>query len=146
MQGFDKNKGVEDLEAAVTHLRGLSDCTGKVGSVGFCLGGLLAYLMVCRTSVDASVGYYGVNIQDHLDEAQKITAPLMLHRAGQDEFVPPEALEKVHEGLKSHPMVTMHDYPEDGHAFARPGGKNYNVTAARIADERTLAFFRAHLG
>ena len=65
-------------------------CTGKVGALGYCLGGQLAYLTAARTDSDASVGYYGINIQDQLDEADKIKHPLMLHIAEADEYVPPD--------------------------------------------------------
>src|SRR3546814_15864087 len=77
--------------------------SGKVGTVGFCLGGFLAYMMACRSDADANVGYYGVGIQDKLSEAAKIGKPLMLHIAGADKFVPPEAQEKIKEGLSGKP-------------------------------------------
>ncbi|HEY0265290.1 MAG TPA: dienelactone hydrolase family protein, partial [Rhizomicrobium sp.] len=65
MNRFNPDTGTDDIQAAITHLRGLTGVTGKVGAVGWCLGGLLAYLTAARTDSDASVGYYGVNIQDH---------------------------------------------------------------------------------
>ena len=99
MTRFDAAAGVKDIQATITHLRGVQGCSGKVGAVGYCLGGLLAYLTACRTDADASVGYYGVNIQEMLGEAKAIKAPLMLHIAGKDEFVPPEAQKKVMDGL-----------------------------------------------
>ena len=90
-QGFDEDKGVEDLIATLNTLRQLPECTGKVGSVGFCLGGKLAYLMATRSDADCSVGYYGVGIENNLDEIGNIQKPLMLHIAESDQFVPPEA-------------------------------------------------------
>ncbi len=129
----------------LTHLRGVKGCTGKVGAVGYCLGGLLAYLTACRTDSDASVGYYGVNIQEMLGEAKAIKAPLMLHIAGKDEFVPPEAQQKVMAGLKNNPQVTIHHYPTMDHAFAREGGAHYDKACADLANGRTATFFRQHL-
>ena len=76
-------------------------CTGKVGALGYCLGGQLAYLTAARTDSDASVGYYGINIQNRLDEAGKIKHPLMLHIAEADEYVPPPAQAKIEAGAQS---------------------------------------------
>src|SRR3546814_7028711 len=100
-------------------MRAMPECTGRVGTVGFCLGGFLAYMMACRSDADANVGYYGVGIQDKLSEAAKIGKPLMLHIAGADKFVPPEAQAKIKEGLSGNPHVTIHDYPGLDPAFAR---------------------------
>src|SRR5687768_2567160 len=71
-KGFDQTKGVDDLKATLAALRKHPACTGKVGAVGYCLGGRLAYLMSTRTDVDASVGFYGVGIEGLLDEAKNI--------------------------------------------------------------------------
>lgn len=145
-QRFDVDKGIDDLKASLAELRNHPACKGKVGAVGFCLGGKLAYLMATRTDVDCSVGYYGVGIQDALGEAKNITGSLLLHIAGKDEFVPPPAQEKIHAGLKGNSHVTMYDYPNCGHAFARPGGAHWDQAAADQAGKRSLEFFRRHLG
>jgi carboxymethylenebutenolidase len=145
MTRFDADAGIKDIQSTITHLRGLPGCSGKVGAVGYCLGGLLAYLTACRTDSDASVGYYGVNIQDKLDEAKTIKKPLMLHIAGKDEFVPPEAQKTVMDGLAANPLVTIHHYPQMDHAFAREGGAHYDKACADLANGRTATFFREHL-
>ncbi|HYL48831.1 MAG TPA: dienelactone hydrolase family protein [Stellaceae bacterium] len=145
-QRFDVDKGVDDLKASLAVLRKHPACSGKVGAVGFCLGGKLAYLMATRTDVDCSVGYYGVGIQDALDEAKNLKHALLLHIAGRDEFVPPPAQEKIHAGLKGNAHVTMYDYPNCGHAFARPGGAHWDQAAANQAGKRSLEFFHRHLG
>jgi carboxymethylenebutenolidase len=145
-QGFDEAKGVNDLKASLAHLRGLPACTGKAGSVGYCLGGKLAYLMATRSDADCNVGYYGVGIDKALDEASKLTRPLMLHIAEKDEFCPPEAQAQIKAVLGKNPKVTIHSYPGVGHAFARPGGEHYDKAAAETANKRTAAFFKQHLG
>src|SRR5690606_24552340 len=89
MKRFDLDKGVQDIQATIAHARGLG--AAKVGAVGYCLGGLLAYLTATRTDADASVGYYGVNIPAFLGEAANIKKPLMLHVAGKDGFVDEKA-------------------------------------------------------
>lgn len=144
-QGFDLDGGSDDLGAALSALRTHEACTGKVGAIGFCLGGLLAYIAATRTDSDASIGYYGVSIPDYLGEAAKISAPLMLHIAGKDEFVPAEAQSAISERLTNHPDVTLHVYPERDHAFAREGGAHYHAEDASAAHGRSLAFLRAHL-
>ena len=141
---FDVDKGIVDIGATIDTLRPMT--TGKVGAVGYCLGGQLAYLTACHTSSDASVGYYGVNIQNRLDDAKGIKKPLMLHIAGKDEFVPPEAQEQVVTGLRDNSHVTIHRYPDNDHAFARPGGAHYDKKTADEANDRTVKFFQRHLG
>ena len=144
MNRFDKDKGVEDIQATINQLRPMTN--GKVGAVGYCLGGLLAYLAAARTDSDASVGYYGVSIQDRLGEAAQIAHPLMLHIAEADEYTPAAAREKIVAGLKDNPNVTLHCYPGMNHAFARVGGKHYDKACADLANGRTATFFRQHLG
>jgi carboxymethylenebutenolidase len=146
MGRFDQDAGAKDIQATIGYLRhSVTGCTGKVGTVGYCLGGLLAYLASTRTDTDASVGYYGVNIKDKLGEADRIKKPLMLHVAGKDQFVPPDAQKLVSDGLKSNPLVTIHTYPEMDHAFARQGGDHYDKACADLANGRTSTFFRQHL-
>src|SRR5713226_5468052 len=94
-QGFDEAKGVADLKATLAHLRALPACSGRVGTVGYCLGGKLAYLMATRSDADCNVGYYGVGIEAALAEAGQITKPLLLHIAEKDQFCPPDAQAKI---------------------------------------------------
>jgi carboxymethylenebutenolidase len=144
-QGFNADKGVDDLKATLAALRQHPACSGKVGSVGYCLGGKLAYLMATRSDSDANVGYYGVGIQDLTGEAKSIKKPLLLHIAGKDQFVPPEAQAKVHAALDGNPHVTLFDYAAQDHAFARLGGQHYDKAAAQTANQRTADFFKKHL-
>lgn len=144
--GFDVDLGVGDLIAALGHLRGLDGCSGKAGSVGYCLGGKLAYLMATRSDADCNVSYYGVGIQDLLDEAGNIAKPLLMHIAAEDQFVPAEAQAAIAAGLGGNAHVTMHTYADRDHAFAREGGEHWNAEAAALANQRTADFFAAHLG
>ncbi len=145
-KGFDEAKGVDDLIASLAHLRGLDGCTAKVGTVGYCLGGKLAYLMATRSDADCNVGYYGVGIQDAVEEATNIAKPLLLHIAEEDEFVPKDAQQKVHAALDGNALVTIHDYAGLDHAFARIGGAHYDKEQADIANGRTAEFFKQNLG
>ena len=75
---FDVDLGVKDIDSTIDAIRADDGCSGKVGSVGFCLGGLLAFLTATRTDVDAAVGYYGVGIEKYTGEADQIEGALML--------------------------------------------------------------------
>lgn len=143
---FDVDAGVKDIQATIDAVRQRPDCTGKVGAVGFCLGGLLAFLTAARTDADASVAYYGVGIENRTGEAGKITRPLMLHIAEEDQFVPKEAQAAIREALAGHSQVRIHTYPGRDHAFARMGGAHYHEGDARTAGERSLQFFKGNLG
>jgi carboxymethylenebutenolidase len=145
MQKFNPDSGINDIQATIRFLRGLDGASGKVGAVGYCLGGLLAYLTAARTDCDASVGYYGVNIDSKLDEANNIQKPLMLHIAEKDQYVKPEAQKKIVDALKTNPRVTIHLYPGMDHAFAREGGAHYDKACADLANGRTSTFFKQHL-
>lgn len=142
---FDVEAGVKDIDATIDQVRALPECNGKVGAVGFCLGGLLAFLTATRTDSDASVSYYGVGIEKHLVEADKLAHPLLMHIAEEDQFVPKEAQALILSQLKNHPQVEAHTYPGRDHAFARAGGEHYDAADAKLANGRTLAFFQKHL-
>ena len=143
MKRFNADTGVRDIQATIAETKTMGPA--KVGAIGYCLGGLLAYLSACRTDADASVGYYGVSIDQKLDEARTLTHPLMLHIAGKDQFVQRPAQEAIMLGLGSNPLVTLHLYPEQDHAFTREGGAHFDAEAAKTADARTIAFFKQHL-
>jgi len=142
-QQLDEAKAVEDSAATLELLRKHPACSGRVGAVGFCLGGNLAYLLSVRHKPDAAVGYYGVSIEKSLDEATNLNSPLMLHIAGLDKFCPPEAQAQIHAALDA--KATIHDYTQADHAFARTGGEHYDAAAAELANLRTLEFFVSNL-
>jgi len=144
-QGFDQSKGADDLIASLAHLRKLPGCNGKAGSVGYCLGGKMAYLMAARSNADCNVSYYGVGIDGALSEAGGITKPLLMHIAAEDKFVPKEAQTKIQQGLGANGKVTIHVYEGVDHAFARVGGAHWDAAAAKLANDRTAAFFKKNL-
>ena len=139
-QGLDEAKAVEDAAAAMAALRAHPACTGRAGAVGFCLGGKLTYLLAVRHRPDSAVAYYGVGIEKALDEAAGLGTPLMLHIAGRDRFCDAAAQEMIRQALGSNPLITLHEYPEQEHAFARVGGEHYDPRAADLANLRTLEF------
>ena len=145
-QGFDEPKGMEDIQTAITTLRARAEVDGKVGVLGFCLGGKLAYLAACRTDADVSVGYYGVGIDAALDEADKIKSPLVLHMAELDKFCPPEARDKILQTLKGRAGISLYVYGGQDHAFARVGGEHFHKPSALMAHERTIAALKGAMG
>ncbi|MCM3906068.1 MAG: dienelactone hydrolase family protein [Pyrinomonadaceae bacterium] len=145
-RGLDEAKAVADAAATLAFLHQHPACTGKVGTVGFCLGGKLAYLLATRSDPDCSVAYYGVGIESALAEAGRIGCPTMLHMAGRDQFCPPSAQAQIHQVLDTHPLITLHVYAEQDHAFARVGGAHFDAQAAELAHLRTLEFLVHHLG
>ena len=144
-QNFNEADGIEDLKATIAVARGLEDANGQVATVGYCLGGKLAYLCATRTDADCNVGYYGVGIEAALGEAPAISKPLMLHIAEKDQFCPPDAQATIKAALAGNSLVTLHSYPGTDHAFARIGGAHYDHEAAEIANGRTREFLDAHL-
>ncbi|EDP62895.1 carboxymethylenebutenolidase [alpha proteobacterium BAL199] len=143
---FDVDTGVQDLIASLDHARGTKECTGKAGSVGYCLGGRLAYLMATRSDAQANVSYYGVGLDGLMAEAGGISAPFLAHVAEKDGFVPPEAQAKFVPVLEAHPKAAVHIYQGQDHAFARVGGKHYDKVSADLANQRTRDFLARHLG
>ena len=141
----DFEKGVADLQATMSFLRSYQGSTGKVGCVGFCLGGSLAYTMACSSDSDASIGYYPVQIDDHLPYAEYIKKPAMFHIAEKDDFCPPESQTAIAQAFEKNGKITLHSYPVVDHAFARLGGGNYNQAAAELADGRTSALLKSAL-
>jgi carboxymethylenebutenolidase len=143
---FDVDAGVGDIAATIAHIRKDAGCNGKVGAVGYCLGGQLAFLTATRTDADGSVSYYGVGLENRVAEAEKLTHPLLIHIAEEDEFTPKAAQAVILAALKDHPQIEVHTYPGCNHAFAREGGAHFNAEAAKLANGRTLQFFQKVLG
>jgi carboxymethylenebutenolidase len=143
--GFVDETGMADLAATLAFLRALPGCTGKVGALGYCLGGRMAFLMAARTDVDCAVGYYGVNLQRYLDEVNRIRRPLLLHVAENDELCPVEIRDRILTTLKSVPSVSVEVHPGTRHAFALEGGANFDAGAAQRANRQSMAYLHRNL-
>jgi carboxymethylenebutenolidase len=142
---FDYDLGVRDMEDTARYLENIPECNGKVGAVGYCLGGKLCYLMCCRTDIACAVAYYGTYIEHHIREAPKLHRPFMLHMALKDRWVQAEVNELLERRLSPNPLVTIHKYPGADHAFARHGGRTYSKPEADRALALTVEFFGRHL-
>lgn len=144
-QKFDVEKGVDDIAASLRWLRENENTSGKTAVVGYCLGGLLAFLSGCQLDIDAAIGYYGVGIEKNLMHKNMIRKPMMLHFAENDGFVPEETRKELEESFIGNDLVSIHNYGGCDHGFARTGGQNYDKAAAEISDTRTLALLKKSL-
>ena len=142
---FDVDLGVKDLQSTLDATRAHDSVSGKVGCVGYCLGGKLSYMLGAASDIDASVSYYGVGLGAMLDQAPQIENPILLHIAGADEFVPPEEQAQIQEAMAGHDSAEVWHYEGMDHAFARGNGMHYNAQAATLANGRTDAFLASAL-
>ncbi len=143
---FDQAKGIEDLQATVAAARKLPGANGKVATMGYCLGGRLAFMMAEQSDADVNISYYGVGLDNLLTDLAKVTRPLLVHIADKDEFFPPEGRAKVVEATKGTALVHTYVYPNADHAFARVGGVHWDGRSATIANGRSAEALVAALG
>ena len=134
---FDQAKGVEDLMVAVATARKMAGSNGKVATMGYCLGGRLAFMMAEQSDADVNISYYGVGLDNLLGDISKVTKPLIVHIAEKDEFFPPEGRAKVVEATKGHRLIRCYNYPDANHAFARVHGVHWDGRSAAIANGRS---------
>lgn len=141
---FDSERSIDDLKATVAFLRAHPACNGKIGTIGYCLGGRLAFQMAVRSDADANIGYFGVAVEKYLDEAPGLKKPLLLHMPEKDHQCPPEAQALIKKTLAG--KAALYSYPDADHAFNRIGAKTYDEAVTALADGRTDDFLRTHLG
>jgi carboxymethylenebutenolidase len=136
---------LDDIKATVLHLREMEECNGRVATVGYCMGGRLAWLMGCRGDTQANVSYYGTRIERHLTECVKLSRPFMMHIGEKDPYIPAETRERIRERLCPVAGMSFHTYPDVGHGFARPGATGADAKAAELANQRTVDFLNLNL-
>jgi len=141
MQGLDQDGAVEDALVAANFLRALPGSNGKVGAIGYCLGGKLAYMIATKPGIDAAASYYGVAIQTDLGKFSELKCPLLLHIAEKDELCPPEAQQAIEAAAQGNALATVMRHADVGHAFARRNSPAYQSAAAESADAATLRLF-----
>ena len=145
-QRFNADTAVKDIAQTVSAARTLAECTGKVGVLGFCLGGKLAYLTAARVGVDCAVSYYGVGIEQALDEAPNVKCPVVFHFGDKDDYAPPAAAAQVKAAFAGRQDVEVYMYPGAGHAFASKGRDSFDKPASLMAHSRSIAALRKALG
>ncbi|WP_332742615.1 dienelactone hydrolase family protein [Hydrogenophaga sp.] len=138
VEGLPAPGVMADIQAAIDH----AAQAGKVGIVGYCWGGLLTWRAACTlTGLSAAVPYYGGGMTAAAEAAREPTVPVMVHFGDQDHWIPMDTVEVF---KKAQPGVTVHVY-EANHGFNCDQRGSYNEAAAKLARERTLAFFAQHL-
>jgi len=142
---YNLDSGVSDIVDTVTVARTINRASGKVGVMGFCLGGLMTFLIAARGNADAAVAYYGGGTENHLAEADAVSVPMLMHMGEEDEFISKDAQRKIKEAFASNSNVKIHSYPGCSHAFARHTGTHYDPAAAASANRRTWTFFDQQL-
>ena len=149
-QRFDPAAGAADLTATFAHALSMPQCTGKVGGVGFCFGGTLAYLFAATARVagrgpDAVVSYYGSGVPDMLDQLGSIQCPILFHFGDQDPYIPTERVDAVADAVTGRPNMQLRRY-DAGHAFSNWDTPSlYDKAAAEEAWQHTLGFLATHL-
>lgn len=148
-QNFDENLGVEDIKECLAFLQNLEECDQSVGQavVGYCLGGKLAYLAACRIpELAVAVSYYGVGIENQLDELSNVKAKLVIHLAALDQFTPPDVQANIATAAVQFKHISVNVYPQVDHAFARPNSPHYHKTSAKFAHEKSITALRKVIG
>jgi carboxymethylenebutenolidase len=144
MMSFNMQQAAKDMSGAYDLLKNHAASTGKIGSVGFCMGGGLSLTLATLRPIDACVVYYGVAEPD----VSKLQGPVLMHFAQNDAWASPDAGKRMADRIKdAGQKVELHVYPGTEHAFFNDTrAEVYNEQAARQSWDRTLAFYRQHLG
>jgi carboxymethylenebutenolidase len=142
-QQFDWPLAIEDLNTCVRFLR--EEPATAVATVGYCMGGRLAFMMAIAGESDCDVSVHGVGLEALVDGAPGLRHPVQVHIGGADHLCPPDAQEKIRSTLAGHPLAETFVYPDARHGFARPDSRNYDPVSAELAFERMLLFFSRHL-
>jgi len=142
---FDVDLAVSDTAATVARLRDMPECSGKVATQGYCLGGLLAFLHAARGEAECDIAYYGVGIEGYLGEAARIERPVMLHIGEADPWTPPAVRDATAAALAGHAAAEIYTYPDTDHAFAREGAATEVAPMKALANRRSEAMLRRAL-
>ncbi len=138
--GLDWKRAAADAAAAATWLQQQPAVTGKVGVIGFCMGGNLAYQMAANAPVAGVVVYYGTNLHKVLKSSQGFPGEMLIHVAGADYLCPPDAQAEIAETFRANDRVKVLIHPGAEHAFARSGAAHFHPEAAGRANAETDAF------
>ena len=150
VQQLDFGLAAADITATMAHALAMPECTGRIGGVGFCLGGTLAYLFATSSRVDgrgpdAVVSYYGSGINGMLDAADRVECPVLFHYGAEDPYIPTENIDEVERAFAGRPDVSLLRYAA-GHAFSNWDAPSFHdAAAADLAWERTIRFLDERL-
>ncbi len=144
-QRFDEPQAVDDAAAALEYLRQMPQTSGVAGVLGFCMGGRLAFKVAAASDPDVVVSYYGSGIGNELAAAPKVTAPIIFHFGGADQFLPVEEAERIRDAFADRDDMEWLMHPGAGHAFDNPSPLFHHQAASEEAWPETTAFLRRYL-
>ncbi len=143
---YNRDTGAKDIKDTIDIVAAMPECNGRVAVLGYCIGGLMTYLTTARFSgITAAVAFHGGDTEKYLGEVSGITVPILMHLAGDDEFMPHVAQDAIRAAFAGKPDAAIYTYPGQRHAFSRHNGEHYNADAAKLANERTSAFLHKNL-
>ncbi|WP_280567292.1 dienelactone hydrolase family protein [Chromohalobacter sp. 296-RDG] len=137
---IDFTVAVKDLASTAQALRQRSECDGDVTAIGYCMGGILAYLAAIEAGVDRAASFYPGGIHKHLDKASRLDVPVQFHFAGNDGHIPAETVDQVRETFADRDDVTINVYDGADHGFNCWARSAYHRHAAALSHGRTLVF------
>ena len=146
MTNLDAPNTLLDLQATANALRARPEVSGKVGAVGYCMGGRLAFALAATGTIDAAVCYYGGRIQDNLSVAPAITGPILFHYAELDAHIPMGAVDSVKAAFAGRSNAQFYVYPGADHGFNCWGRPMYQQHSAALARGRTLQWLAENMG
>ncbi len=144
--GLNIDIAAAELQRAVEAVRHIPSCTGKVGALGFCMGGLLAFVCAARAGVESSVIYYGTRLDQHLELVQDITCPLLFHFASDDEHISTQTVKKIKMSLSGKDNCRVVVHKNSGHGFNCWERDSWNHSAAATARGQSLVHLMETLG
>jgi carboxymethylenebutenolidase len=142
---LDVDQALEDMRPLVKQLLGAKSCNGRLGALGYCAGGELAFLAATRLGAQAVAAFHGTRIHRHLDEADRIRGTLSLHFGGNDPLVPLDEVRQIQDRFRGDPRVEISVYDGAGHGFSFPGRPSYHEVAATQSSRKAQAALGALL-
>jgi carboxymethylenebutenolidase len=142
---YDRDAGTRDVTETVRTAVELKESTGEVALLGYCLGALMVFITAARYEIDAAVAYHGGDTEKYLTEVGGLHAPLLMHLAEEDEFMPRAAQAEIKAALAGKADALVYSYPGQRHGFSRHNGVHYNAAAAALANARTKEFLHRRL-
>jgi carboxymethylenebutenolidase len=142
---FDRDRAADDIAEVLTFARSMDGSNGRAGLMGYCMGGLMAFLTTARYGADATVAYYPGQAELYLNEADTVSTPMIVHLGEEDEYISHDAQREIREAFAANASVTVYSYPGCSHAFARHSGDHFDAAAAALANGRTWDFLDASL-
>jgi carboxymethylenebutenolidase len=136
---LEVDRAVEDLRPLVKQLLGSKPCNGRLGALGYCAGGELAFLAATRLGAQAVAAFHGTRIHRHLDEAGRVRGTVSLHFGGNDPLVPLDEVKQIQDRFQGDPRVEIAVYDGAGHGFSFQGRPSYHEVAATQSSRKAQA-------